>query len=290
MRFLCKYTFHRSTALRVVVIGVALAVVIGASFSILSMHFGRDQGIYGVVGRTILEGGAPYKDAWDFKPPAIHFLYAAAAGLFGESVHSIRILEICCLLFTGVILLLLFKKLTGRWTPGLVASAVAFYFHAQLGFWSTGQPESFGGPLLLFAVFLSLRALEKNAKVPSGKTGLLLCAAGALFTAAAFLKPPLGGGVLVALILALVRMSRPSKSSPSGSGATAASLLGVFAGGAALVLAPLLFFFLDPRSVRRRLSDFFRFRAPVHGHSFLTGNRARPAGKIVRPLPSPTVV
>src|SRR5262245_38207427 len=37
---------------------------------------GADQGLYAYVGERILAGDLPYRDAWDQKPPAIHFTYA----------------------------------------------------------------------------------------------------------------------------------------------------------------------------------------------------------------------
>jgi hypothetical protein len=37
---------------------------------------GADQGLYAYVGERILAGELPYRDAWDQKPPAIHFTYA----------------------------------------------------------------------------------------------------------------------------------------------------------------------------------------------------------------------
>lgn len=38
---------------------------------------GADQSLYAYVGQAINAGDVPYRDAWDQKPPAIHFLYAA---------------------------------------------------------------------------------------------------------------------------------------------------------------------------------------------------------------------
>lgn len=35
-----------------------------------------DAGTYTYIGRTILEGGTPYRDAWDVKGPGIFFAYA----------------------------------------------------------------------------------------------------------------------------------------------------------------------------------------------------------------------
>ncbi len=37
---------------------------------------GADQGLYAYAGERILAGGLPYRDAWDQKPPAIHYTYA----------------------------------------------------------------------------------------------------------------------------------------------------------------------------------------------------------------------
>ena len=37
---------------------------------------GADQGLYAYVGERILQGELPYVDAWDQKPPAIHYTYA----------------------------------------------------------------------------------------------------------------------------------------------------------------------------------------------------------------------
>jgi 4-amino-4-deoxy-L-arabinose transferase-like glycosyltransferase len=42
----------------------------------LVQPMGADQSLYAYVGERILDGGLPYRDAWDQKPPAIHFTYA----------------------------------------------------------------------------------------------------------------------------------------------------------------------------------------------------------------------
>lgn len=43
----------------------------------LVQPMGADQGLYAYVGERVLDGGLPYRDAWDQKPPAIHVAYAA---------------------------------------------------------------------------------------------------------------------------------------------------------------------------------------------------------------------
>ncbi len=43
---------------------------------------GADQALYAYVGERIRSGGLPYRDAWDQKPPAVHFLYAGLRTLW----------------------------------------------------------------------------------------------------------------------------------------------------------------------------------------------------------------
>jgi hypothetical protein len=42
----------------------------------LVQPMGPDQGLYAYVGERILQGELAYRDAWDQKPPAIHYVYA----------------------------------------------------------------------------------------------------------------------------------------------------------------------------------------------------------------------
>src|SRR5213595_2969770 len=104
---------------------VCWVVVAAASLSILLFSFGRDQGIYAVVADTILKGGMPYRDAWDFKPPGIFLTYALAQGVFGKSMLSIRLLEVIGLVATVFGLQRLGQVFFDKPKAGLVAGAVA---------------------------------------------------------------------------------------------------------------------------------------------------------------------
>ena len=42
----------------------------------LAQPAGADQALYAYVGQRILAGDLPYRDAWDQKPPAVHYAYA----------------------------------------------------------------------------------------------------------------------------------------------------------------------------------------------------------------------
>jgi hypothetical protein len=174
---------------------VAWAVVAFSLLQILLFGFGRDQGIYAVVGEAVLSGKMPYRDAWDFKPPGIFFAYSLAQALFGRAMVSVRILEIAA--FVGVVFAFrrLGREMFGAPVAGLLGGALATLIHAQLEFWHTAQPEAFGGALTVFALVLTTGpALGAST---FGRRAACWGAAGLLFGLAFLMKPPLGGGAIV---------------------------------------------------------------------------------------------
>ncbi len=57
-------------------------VLLAVRLPSLVQPMGADQGLYAYVGERILDGGLPYRDAWDQKPPAIHVVYAAMRAIW----------------------------------------------------------------------------------------------------------------------------------------------------------------------------------------------------------------
>jgi hypothetical protein len=173
-----------------VVVGAAL-VMLGAFVlaNLVSFGYGRDQGIYSVVADGITHGFLPYRDRWDFKPPAIFFVYALARTLLGAAPWAVRVVESVALLSGVVAMCLLGRRHAGSIFAGLVGGVLFLVNHAQLEFWHTGQPESFGGVTLLWALVCV-----------SGERAWRWQLAGALFACAGLLKPPLAGGALVVAV------------------------------------------------------------------------------------------
>jgi hypothetical protein len=205
-------------------------LVVGlSSLSILLYSFGRDQGIYAVVADTILKGGMPYEDAWDFKPPGIFLTYALAQGVFGKSMLSIRLLEVCGLIATVFGLQRLGHVFLDRPRAGLVAGAIAALVHAQLEFWHTAQPETFGGYLTVAALVVV------TLDVTPSRRWLVPFGTGALFGLCALYKPPLGGGILVCGAYLLGRAQARSAKLPS-----LARTFALLAGGFVLPIALVL--------------------------------------------------
>jgi hypothetical protein len=182
--------------LAVCVLGIVFLLV-----QIVTFRHGRDQGIYTMVARITLEGGMPYRDAWDFKPPGIFLIYAVSRLLFGAAPWGIRALEVAGLAAMCVGLMRLAQAWWGEWRVGLVGATLAILVHAQLDFWHTSQPESFGGMITVAALLLAPRPGKDGLTHPDPTPLRNWLAAGALYGFSFLLKPPLVGGAAVALML-----------------------------------------------------------------------------------------
>jgi len=83
---------------------------------------GADQGLYAYVGQRILAGDLPYRDAWDQKPPAIHYTYALMRALWpGDGAVGAA-----DLLAAGAVAWLLYRigAVTGSPPAGAVAAVL----------------------------------------------------------------------------------------------------------------------------------------------------------------------
>ena len=131
---------------------VAIVVVLG--LPMLNFPFGADQAIFAEIGRTIWQGGMPYTDAWDQKPPAIFLIYAVAIrGPLGL-MRNVRAFDLAWLSLTVVVLI----ELGRRWWT-LRAGAIAGLLYGALyvtttGYWHSAQPDGFIALPLALALLL----------------------------------------------------------------------------------------------------------------------------------------
>lgn len=83
---------------------------------------GADQGLYAYVGQRINAGVVPYHDAWDQKPPAIHFIYAALWRIWpDESVVAAA--DLVAAAFVATLLVILGRRTVGT-GEGAAAAAI----------------------------------------------------------------------------------------------------------------------------------------------------------------------
>jgi len=219
--------------------GVVLAAVLLAAYcalQIVLLRFGRDQGIYAVVANAVLDGGMPYREAWDFKPPGIFVVYTLARGLLGRNEWGIRLVETAGFLSLIPSFAVLTRRYLGDIGPGILGGAFAVLIEAQLDFWHTAQPESFGGLLTVWALVLTIRDVP-NGDLGRGFWGRLF-GAGVLLGAAGLMKPHLVGTCAVVAVYTLWKLRRQGR--PGG---TQVAVLGTLAAGASASFAACLGWF-----------------------------------------------
>jgi hypothetical protein len=209
---------------------------------LLEFGYGRDQALYSVVSDAVLRGDVPYRDAWDFKPPAIYFVYAFARAIFGASFTSVRFLEALGLVSLFFAFAVFSRRHVGSRRAGIVGASVAILAYVPLEFWYTGQPEGFGAIALAWALVCATYEPAGGAG-RRGEIRQLVAWAGAasLYSVAALLKPPLGGGIVVSFAIVLANRWR-GRGAAGPMHALGAPTLAFFAGGALPILGTLGYF------------------------------------------------
>jgi len=229
---------------------------------LLLFQYGRDQGIYAVVGRTILEGGVPYRDAWDFKPPGIFFVYAGARLLFGRAMYGIRILEILGMLSLVPAFAILSRRFVGSARPALLAAALSTMACVQLEFWNTAQPESFAAVALAWALVLATGPAAVRSGRVTRRQGLCWLLAGVLYGVAGVFKPQLAGGLILTpwlIGLARARAADANAAGPRKVLRAGLAPLGAMALGASLPIAVVILYFLAHGALGWMIETLFAF-------------------------------
>jgi hypothetical protein len=246
---------------------VELAVLAGCGLlalyllgHLLLFQYGRDQGIYAVVARTILEGGVPYRDAWDFKPPGVFFVYAGARLLFGRAMYGIRILEVLGMLSLIPAFAILSRRFVGSAKPALVAAALATMACVQLEFWNTAQPESFAAFALAWALVMATGPGAGQGSPVKLRQGLIWLFAGVLYGTAGVFKPQLAGGlILTPWLIGLARARAGNATGLRPILRAGLAPMGVMALGASLPIAAVVVYFLAQGALGWMIDTLFGF-------------------------------
>jgi hypothetical protein len=143
----------------------AWVVVIFACSQILMFPFGRDQGVYATIADRILAGGMPYRDAWDIHLPGIYLAFAFSERLFGHRMVAPRILEVVGLLSLYLPLRIIGRDLYHSREAGIFGWALAALAYAQAEYWYSGQAESFGALITVWALALAVDSAPRFGRV-----------------------------------------------------------------------------------------------------------------------------
>ncbi|HAF14921.1 MAG TPA: hypothetical protein DCK99_14755, partial [Blastocatellia bacterium] len=191
--------------LQLVALGIVVLTVATRLPSLLHPQPIDDEAVYSVVANEIVDGGRPYVDAADRKPPLLFWTYAAvfeAAGKFNwKALHAVAL---AWTLGTMAGLYVIGRGLFDRET-GLTAALLYGVFQP----WATFKNLAFNGELLMnlplvWAWAIGLRRSSSRVRPELVVAGALLCAGFLLKQPAAIAAVPLG----IYLLLPSYRASR----------------------------------------------------------------------------------
>jgi len=141
-----------------------LILLIGVMASpVLLYPMGRDQGMYANIGNSILQGGAPFIDMWDIKPPPIYYIYALGISLFGDTPIGIRAIDFLFIPLGMIAIYLLGTNLSNR-RVGLLSVLIfgTFYFNEQ--FASLTQNDSLITVPIAWAMWFAYKASSSEVE------------------------------------------------------------------------------------------------------------------------------
>jgi len=109
----------------------------------LTYPFGRDQGIYAYAGKLLLEGKIQYRYVFDLKPPGVHYTFALAEMIFGDSMFSVRIFDIFWQSLTALVIFLITFHFSKSKSAGIFSSFLYIFLYYRLDYWHTLQADGF---------------------------------------------------------------------------------------------------------------------------------------------------
>ena len=227
-----------------------LAIYVALRWNLVDVPLGRDEGGYAYVGRVILEGGLPYRDVIDHRPPGIFYLNALALEFVPATARGIHlflhVFNFATLLAVAALAREAIHPSSARSSHAGWAAALAFAVMstspAIQGF--AAASEMFMMLPQAACLLLALRAVRL------GSTGYLL-ASGAVGALACWIKQPAATSVAFAGVWAAVELARRQDTGARAlAGLRALVLFGL--GGVAVSL-PIAGYFV----LQGIFSDFF---------------------------------
>src|SRR5438105_5504395 len=196
---------NSSLQFRLAVLGIVLLTVAIRLPSLLHPQPIDSEAMYSVVANEIVDGGRPYADAVERKPPLLFWTYAAifkVAGKFNwKALHIVALVwTLCAMAGLYVICRELFDRNTGL---------IAAFFYGVFQHWWTWKNLTFDGEMLMNLPIIWAWAIAHRRS--SSRLRPELLPAGALLGAAFLLKQPAAIAAVplgIYLLLPSYRISR----------------------------------------------------------------------------------
>jgi len=202
-------------------------IYVGLRFNSISIPLERDEGLFGYIGQVIRDGGLPYRDAIDHKPPGVYYIYAAALLLFPPTPAGVHLFLLIYNALTFMALYGVVRLARGSSSAGLLTALC----YAVLS--SSPQVEGFAAStemILLLPLALSLAGALLAIRWSSV---VMAFASGVLAAAVVWIKHT---GIFLALTVLCLQLAaqqsadfQRSRQMRSSAGYAAAWLAGFFA-------------------------------------------------------------
>ncbi|MCB4820851.1 ArnT family glycosyltransferase [Roseicella aerolata] len=147
-----------------------------------------DEGLYIVQAREWLRGNWPLVAVWDMHPIGAPAVYAAAIGLFGDSIATIRLLGILCTALAGWALYGL-VRVAGGPRPVALAAGLLYLAQSVLLFGLATNTEVLFAPAVVATMALGLRAAMRALEGGEGPRWSELVPMGLMMGMAFSIKP-----------------------------------------------------------------------------------------------------
>ena len=164
-----------------ILLGGVVLLVASIRWKLAGMPLERDEGEYAYFGHLILNGVAPYSEAYNMKLPGIYYMYALIMGIFGESFKGIHT---GLLVMTAGSMILLFMSMKRFFNPMTGVLTAGFYGMMSITFNVLG----FAAHATHFAVFFVSLALFFFSKYEEKKRFLFSFLTGAMLGLAFLMK------------------------------------------------------------------------------------------------------
>jgi len=147
---------HLGVAAAVVVLWVAALRL--PAFAISA--FDSDEALFLLIAQAWLEGGLPYADIWDVKPPGLFLIFALAEWLVGPDVAAARLAAMAAVAASAIGLFVIAR----RWLASSLAAwfgALAYPAYTMVMNGLRAKAEIFAAPLVIFGCYLALAAIDR---------------------------------------------------------------------------------------------------------------------------------
>jgi cytochrome b561 len=148
---------------RIVLVLLALFVC-ARTIASLWLPFGWDHGMMAEVGHTILEGGLPYRDAWDMKGPFAYVVFAVAEAIFGRNMCAVRAIDAAIMVSAAAMLGSAASRLSApNYAPWATLGFLLLF--SSNGWFFTAQPDGWAAAATTFAIVPYLNT-NKHPSLP----------------------------------------------------------------------------------------------------------------------------